>query len=290
MKTLTIDGNNLIHRVFWICKLKSDIDSAGLLHVQMFINSIKKYTEMFKPDKTFVCWDEKPDQQPNIRHSLNSNYKGNRDKETAGEVYAQTGVIKTLVESLGIKNLFPYRYEADDIMCYIARKIPGHHTIVTVDKDLYQLVNSNVTVFNPIKKVEITDVNFTDVVGCTIDQFVTIKALKGDNSDNIAGLKGFGDKKIKRYLDGEVTLDDEQKLIVEQNLKIMDLLQGGVSCPVEIEYISNQLSTHPEPNFKNFIDVCKELKFESIVNSKDKWNEMFFFKNAYTSLLTNLFS
>jgi DNA polymerase-1 len=175
-------------------------------------------------------------------------------------------------------------------MCHIARNIPGEHVIVTVDKDLYQLINNRVTVFNPIKKVEITDTNFNEVVGCNIEHFLIIKALKGDVSDNVAGVKGFGDKKINRYLEGDIDLNDEQKLVVEQNLKIMDLLKGGVSCSVEIEYISNQLKTGPESNFKNFINICKELKFTGIVNSKDKWNELFFFKNDYTSLLVDLFS
>lgn len=288
MKSLIIDGNNLIHRVYWVCKLNPD--ASPTLHVEMFLNSIKKYTEMFSPDTTFMCWDEKLEEQQNVRHALNPNYKGNRSKDEAAlEVYSQTDTIKQLVEALGIRNLFPSRYEADDIMCHLVQYIPGSHTIVTVDKDLYQLVNQKVCVYNPIRKVEITEHNFKDIVGCDIEQFVTIKALKGDMSDNVSGLKGFGDKKIQKYFNGEVTLTTEQQEVVNTNLKIMDLLQGGVSCDIETEYIKRQLAVPITSNLDKFISICKDLKFEKILQNKYKWDELFFFKDQYTSLLTNLF-
>lgn len=292
MKTLIIDGNNLVHRVFWICKSKEqdNLTKDSLLHVYMFLNSIKKYTEMFLPDKIYMCWDEKPDKQQNIRHTLNSNYKANRSKDVALEVYSQTELIKELVESLGIKNLFPYQYEADDIMCYICINTPGDKVVVTVDNDLYQLVSNDVTVFNPIKKVSITPSNFEQVVGCSVFDFVMIKALKGDKSDNIDGLTGFGDKKIQKYLTGAVKLDEAQQAIVDQNLRIMNLSLGGVSNDVEVEYISNQLKLQPMQDFNKFLNLCRSSKFDNIVQNKDKWNELFFFKNAYTDLLVTLFN
>ena len=68
---------------------------------------------------------------------MDENYKANRNKEYAKEVYSKINDIKEVLDSLGIKNIFPYQYEADDAMFYLAKTLPGHKMIVTVDKDLY---------------------------------------------------------------------------------------------------------------------------------------------------------
>lgn len=256
----------------------------------MFLNSLKKYVETYRPDKTYCCWDEKPERLKNVRNTLNPNYKANRSKETAVEVYEHTEVIKELVSSLGIKNVFPYQYEADDVMCYLATKLPGTKTIITVDKDLFQLVCDNVSVFDPIRKVEVTQRNFETVTGVTIDQFVTLKALKGDKSDNIEGLKGFGEKTVQRYFAGEFELTEEQKQQIELNLRIVDLKRGGVNDDTECNYIAKQLEVVVKPNYDKFVELCTGLGFKSILDKKDKWNELFFFKDQYTSLLETLFT
>lgn len=288
MKTLIIDGNNLLHRVFWVCNLNNNPDK--MLHVSMFLASIKTYVEMFAPEKVFMCWDEKPDGQENVRHQLNPNYKATRNKEENQEVYSCTTIIKELVGYLGIKNLFPYKYEADDIMGYLCQNIPGKKVIVTVDKDLYQLINSDVSVYTPIKKCLVTTENFETVANCKIYEFVTIKALKGDKSDNIEGLSGFGDKKIQRYFNGEIQLTTEQQKLLDHNLLIMDLNKGGLTDAIEVKYIKDQLEINQPSDFNKFINTCTELKFEKILKNKERWYELFFFKNAYTDLLTTLFN
>ncbi|NBP16839.1 hypothetical protein EBU95_21040, partial [bacterium] len=221
MKTLIIDGNNLLHRVFWIAKSKDQVGEGNYLHLYMFINCVKRYVEQYQPDEIYCCWDEKPEKLKNVRGNLNTNYKANRNKETAVEVYAFNEQIKNLLQSLGIKNLFPLQYEADDVMCYLTRNLPGTKAIITVDKDLFQLVNEHVVVFEPIKKVEVTAKNFEQVTGTTQEKFVKIKALKGDKSDNVDGLKGFGEKTIEKYFRGEIELTPDQQLQYEQNLQLM---------------------------------------------------------------------
>jgi hypothetical protein len=112
MKTLFIDGNNLVHRVFWISKNQPNFNTY--FHVYLFLNSVKTYTEQYSPDNIFCVWDERPEHQVNARKELSDEYKLTRDKEKGAEVHTQNNNIKELLCSLGIKNVFPEKYEADD--------------------------------------------------------------------------------------------------------------------------------------------------------------------------------
>ena len=68
MKILTIDGNNLVHRVYWVANNIKNVSEN--YHVYMFLNSVKSYVEMYQPDKVICVWDEKPDYRPNKRKEL----------------------------------------------------------------------------------------------------------------------------------------------------------------------------------------------------------------------------
>ena len=77
MKILTIDGNNLVHRVYWVANNMAK--KSENFHVYMFLNAVKSYTDMYRPDKIICVWDEKPDYRKNKRKLILEDYKGNRD-------------------------------------------------------------------------------------------------------------------------------------------------------------------------------------------------------------------
>lgn len=284
MKNLIIDGNNLLHRAYWIATNKANsAPDNSFLHVHLFLNSIKLYVKTCKPNKIFCCWDERKEKKENARKKLYTIYKENRNKENLKEVYSKISEIKEALESLGIKNVFPYQYEADDTMFFLSRNLPGESIIVTVDKDLHQAVSDNVSIFDPIKKQFITK-NDIDVT-----KFVLTKAIQGDQSDNIEGIAGFGKKTLEKYFAGVITLNDEQNSILQRNLNIVDLTKGGINCREECSYINQQIQVNSQPDYDKFVNLCKQLNLNTIVSKIEEWNELFFFENAYTSILESLF-
>ena len=298
MKILTIDGNNLVHRVYWVANNMGY--KTEYFHVYMFLNSVKSYVELYKPDKTIMVWDEKPDYKPNKRKELLEEYKGNRNKEYNQEVHAANEVIKEMLSDLGIPSIYPREYEADDVIHIINTymenvsrtnfykdKQPFSHVIVTVDRDLCQLIKSsklyNISVYDPIRKFEINAENFEEKLKYKKEDFIKVKALQGDKSDNIPGIKGMGKVKTQKYLNGEVELTEEENEIFKKNLKLVTLTNDEE----EVKYVRKQLiECSYDTNFDNFKANCEKYKFAQILKSEKKWYNTFFQDNRLLDLLS----
>ena len=294
MKILTIDGNNLVHRVYWVANNIKNVSEN--YHVYMFLNSIKSYVEMYQPDKTFCVWDEKPDYKPNKRKELLQDYKGNRDKEYGKEVHTKNEIIKEMLNTMGIPSIFPRSYEADDVIkiindaydkhlttkFYLTKKL-FRHIIDTVDRDLCQLISNKVSVYDPIRKIEINKENFKEILKYDKKDFIKVKALTGDKSDNIPGLKGFGKVKIEKFLNGEVFLTEEENDIYKRNLELVTLTEDKD----EKKYVLNQLSEIKDTtNYDKFKELSKEYSFSQIVKNDTKWYTAFFQDNRLLELLS----
>lgn len=294
MKILTIDGNNLVHRVYWVANnMKHKSEN---MHVFMFLNSVRSYVEQFKPDKVFCAWDEKPDGLPNRRKELLEDYKGNRDQERNQAVHEKNGVIKKLLTSMGIPSIFPQRYEADDVIKIINDYMAEHtrsefhktkkhhrHVIVTVDKDLCQLISSEVSVYDPIRKIEITDENFKDVLKYSHEDFIKVKALTGDKSDNIPGIKGMGKVKVGNYLAGRYNLTDQEQELYEKNKQLVTL----TTDKDETAYVRSQLESQTyNTDWDAFLSICDELALKQITTKESKWFSTFFQKNRLEEILS----
>lgn len=282
MKTLFIDGNNLVHRVFWISKNQPVFNAY--FHVYLFLNSIKTYTEQYAPDEIFCVWDERPEHQINIRKELSEEYKLTRDKDKSAEVHAQNSIIKELLCSLGIKSVFPEKYEADDVIAILHNHFAENDKIIiTADKDLCQLIDTKTCVYDPIRKKNYNNNNFETELGVKKQLFTRMKAIQGDKSDNIPGLKGFGAVKTRRVLAGEIVLTAEQEEQVLSNMRLVDL-SLTLQVQSECEYVLQQINVPQERNFNNFKDLCAKFKFYQIINNIDYWHEIFFMKNRLQNL------
>ena len=298
MKLLTIDGNNLVHRVYWVANNMGY--KTEYFHVYMFLNSVKSYVELYKPDKTFMVWDEKPDYRPNKRKELLEEYKANRNKDYNIEVHAKNDVIKEMLTTLGIPSIYPREFEADDVIHIINKayddysrtnfykdKQPFSHTIVTVDRDLCQLIRSsklrNIVVYDPIRKFEINGENFEEKLKYKKEDFIKVKALTGDKSDNIPGIKGFGKVKIQKYLNGEIKLTEEEKNIYNKNLELVTLTNDKE----EEYYVKDQLNRCKfDTDWNEFRANCDKYKFAQILKSEKKWYNTFFQDNRLLDLLS----
>ena len=301
MKILILDCNNLLHRTFWVAKNQIDNTDTGPITVHLFMNSIMNYVTQFKPGKIYAVWDKKLTYpSTNFRKELLVNtYKANRDTSTREETHQYDDKLEALLSHLGISNIFPNKMEADDVIAWLTHNLstlPQHEiTIVTVDKDMLQLIKSNVNVYSPIKKELITETNFEfqnkDV---PLKYFLTLKALTGDQSDNIDGIQGIGPKKglklAKEIIDSGNTdcLTDEQKVIYLRNMSIMDLTKGYL-YEDEYKIYANQLETLTDKrNFNAFVNICKELALNRIISNKDKWYRTFFEANKLSRLVEQL--
>lgn len=288
MKSLIIDGNNLIHRTWWTAKTIVGLEDTVKLsnfHIYFTLNAIKSYVNTYKPDKIIACWDEKPDYQRNERKDFFSDYKGNRSSDTAP--HQNNEKIKEFLYTLGIPSIFPRKLEADDVIAYLTESLEGSKIIISVDKDFLQLVSDSVIVYDPIRKKETNPSNFEVNAECIQQNFMTIKCLMGDKSDNVPGIPKFGKVTVKKYLEGNVTLTEEEQLIYTRNLELfrLDKYKDIVNRD-ELLYYQDQIQSAMscEPNFQQFIDLCKEHDISSILNKREDWYNLFFVKHRLLSM------
>lgn len=283
MKILTIDGNNLLYRVYWISK-NQEAYTQSLL-ISNFLKSIKTYTEKFSPEKIICTWDKKLQDAINFRQAQDENYKSNREKND--EIYDATYPLDEIMETMGIKIMYPYHLEADDIMHYISIK-NDNNVIVSTDKDILQLVSETTKVYNPVKKTVYTNDNFKYFIGNSQKEFLMIKAIIGDQSDNIKGIKGYGIKRAKKLIQQPELITEEQLQIIEKNLNIMDLSRGWTLNSPGEELIYREQFNKPWPKAKetDFYQKCIENSLISILTNKNSWK--IFFKEQTKSKLEEL--
>jgi DNA polymerase-1 len=287
-KTLIMDMNNAIHRTYWTAKNivgLDDVEKLNNFHIYFTLNAIKSYVNTYKPDKIIACWDEKPDYQRNDRKELFSEYKGNRS--TDASPHKNNEKIKEFLYTLGIPSLFPRKLEADDVIAYLTESLEGSKVIISVDKDFLQLINKSVIVYDPIRKKETNTANFVENVGYEQFNFMTIKCLVGDKSDNVPGIPKFGKVKVKKYLEGTVRLTDEEYSIFTRNLELFRLDKyKDTDNRDELLYYQEQMpgALSMEPCYQEFLDLCQVYDINNILNKKEDWYNLFFVKHRLLSM------
>ena len=195
MKLLAIDGNSIMNRAYYGIRVLSNSKGQFTNALTGFMNIYLKELGEVKPDCVAVAFDLKA---PTFRHKANASYKANR-KGMPEELAQQMPVIKELLQDMGIKIVECGGYEADDILGTLSKAAndSGNQCfILTGDRDSFQLVSENVTVrLATTKETKIyTPERIMEEYGVTPRQMIEVKALMGDSSDNISGVKGIGEK------------------------------------------------------------------------------------------------
>ena len=289
MKTLIVDGNNLIHRTYYTAKNQSkrtdnhSDDQVNNLHIYFTLNAVSSYVKQFVPDNTIFVWDEKPVYKKNIRKDMLESYKGNRSKDSSP--HQNNEVIKSILKSMGINSIFPSQLEADDVVAYICRETEGSKVIISVDRDFLQLISEDCLLYDPIRKKHFELKTFEENTGFTdVEQWFTAKCLTGDKSDNVPGIPRFGPASVKKYLnDPGFILDEKQHEIFKRNVDIF-CLDKYESIPEESNYYKEQLKVKVNPCYKTFLNYCKEYSFKRILDKKEDWHNLFFIKSLYNKL------
>ena len=289
MKTLIIDGNNLIHRTYYTAKNQAkksedfSQEKVNNFHIYFTLNAVSSYVKQFVPDNTIFVWDEKKDYKPNIRKEVFKDYKGNRSKDPSP--HQNNEVIKAILLSMGINSIFPSQLEADDIVAYICREKKGVKVIISVDRDFLQLVSEECTLYDPIRKKYFDYNSFEQETGYKdVEEWYTAKCLTGDKSDNVPGIPRFGKAAVKKYLnDPGYILDNDQQEIFKRNSEIF-CLDKYESLPDESNYYKEQLAVKVNPCYKTFLKFCEDYSFKRILDKKEDWHNLFFMKSLYNKL------
>lgn len=198
-KIVLVDGHSILNRAFFGIP---DLTNAEGLHtnaVYGFLNILFKILEEEKPEYLTVAFDV---HAPTFRHKMYDAYKGTR-KPMADELRQQVLVMKEVLKAMGVTIVEQEGYEADDILGTLAKKSEAQGlevSLVSGDRDLLQLASEHIKIRIPKTKrtgTEIEDYYAADVkekYQVTPTEFIDVKALMGDTSDNIPGVPGIGEK------------------------------------------------------------------------------------------------
>ena len=198
MKLLVIDGNSIIHRAYYGVRPLSNHAGIFTHAIFGFMNMYFKEIGAVKPDAIAVAFDLG---SPTFRHEKNTEYKANRTGMPE-ELAMQMPYIKKILNYLGIACLSAERFEADDILGTLANACDMQNqecVLMTGDRDSLQLITKNTTV-HLVKNQETicyTPEKFQEEYGFAPEYLIDFKALMGDSSDNIKGVKGIGEKQLK---------------------------------------------------------------------------------------------
>ena len=280
-KIILVDGNNLLFRSYYatsysgvIMKNSKGFPTNGLYG---FINMINKIIEEEKPNYILVAFDK----GKTFRHEKYSEYKAGR-REMPEELKLQFPKAKEVLDAMGIKHFEIDNYEADDIIGTLAKTVDMEDefiaTIISSDKDLLQLISKEVEVKLLKTKgfIRFDEKNFKDTYGTTPIHMIDLKALMGDASDHIQGVKGIGEKTAINLLTKYQSLDNVYEHLNEIGGKTKEKLEQGK----DDAYMSYDLATIykevPIPfsledciykgmNIKDYKDILEELEFKSLL-------------------------
>lgn len=272
-KLVLIDGHSILTRAFFGVP---DLTNSAGLHtnaVYGFLNIMFKILEEEKPEYLMVAFDVKA---PTFRHKIFKEYKGTR-KPMPNELHEQVPVIKSVLAAMNIRIIEKEGYEADDILGTVGKDAvkKGYEVvIVSGDRDLLQLAEEHILIRIPKTKhgsTEIENYHAKDVeetYHVTPLEFIDLKALMGDTSDNIPGVKSIGEKTAAKLITEYHTIENLYEHIAEVT---PERVKNALISGKDDAFLSKTLATI---NINSPTDVFVE---DGLIN--DMFNE-----NAYRKI------
>ena len=281
-RLIIIDGNSIINRAFYALPDMSNSEGLKTNAIFGFVRMMFKIIEDYQPTHMSVAFDKKA---PTFRHKQYADYKAGR-KKMPDELAQQLQPLKDLLDKFNINRLELEGYEADDLIGTVARLGEENDFkvyIVTGDKDAIQLASHKTTTLITKKGVgEVEEYDYDSVLEryeITPTQFIDLKGLMGDKSDNIPGVPGVGEKTGIKLL--------KQYSTIENLIEHTDELKGSIKKKIEenkdLALMSKELATI-------ITNVPIEVKLEDLEYgdyNKDDVVEKFK-EFGFTSLITKL--
>ena len=285
-KLVLIDGHSILNRAFYGVPELTNSEGLHTNAVYGFLNIMFKILEEEKADYLAVAFDLK---EPTFRHKMFADYKGTR-KPMPEELREQVPLMKEVLTSMGIPILTMAGYEADDILGTVAKRSQAKGlevSVVSGDRDLLQLADVHIKIRIPKtnrKGTEIYDYYPEDVkreYQVTPQEFIDVKALMGDSSDNIPGVPSIGEKtatslitaygsieNVKAHLE-EVKPPRAKKALEEHyDMAVMskELAAICLECPIDFSWDEARLDNLYTPEAYQYM---KRLEFKSILTRFD---------------------
>lgn len=273
-----IDGNSYIYRAFFAIKALSTSKGFPTNAVYGFTNMLMKAVREKRPDYIAVAFDSKG---PTKRHIEYVEYKAQRPK-MPDALSLQVPYIHRMVEAFRIPKLMIEGFEADDIIGTIAKKAEAEGLaviIVSGDKDMFQLIDEHITVYDTLKerRYGITDVE--ERLGVGPERVVEVMGLMGDSIDNIPGVPGIGEKTAISLISEFGTIEDTllnadriSKSKLRETLKnYADLARlsrqlATIQTDIPIEFMPDDFRLK-EPDTPLLFSLFSELEFTSLASN-----------------------
>ncbi len=309
-KFLIVDANSIINRAFYGIRLLTTKDGTYTNAVYGFLTILFRYTKEIKPDYIAAAFDLKA---PTFRHKMFDGYKATR-KAMPEELVPQIPLMKEVLTAMNVSILEKEGFEADDIIGTISKQCEEQGMecdILTGDKDDLQLASQDIKIYLVTTRMGNTQTEIFDAekvmekYGVTPREFIDVKALMGDSSDNIPGVKGIGEKGaltlIQTYhnlegvyeniVNGNITKSLKTKLeegkdsaflsrtlaTIDRNVPIAGKLEDAKIRPYHTEQLTN-IFTRLE--FKRFLKELPQI-------GEEKWEpapKEEFYDGTYTEI------
>ena len=282
-KFLIIDANSIINRAFYGIRLLTAKDGTYTNAVYGFLNIFYKFKEEIKPNYIAAAFDLKA---PTFRHKMFDGYKATR-RPMPEELVPQISLLKEVLSALNIPILEKEGYEADDIIGTVSKKCTEEGIacmILTGDKDDLQLATEDNKIYLVTTRMGNTDTEIFDAehvfktYGVTPKEFIDVKAIMGDSSDNIPGVRGIGEKgalslistfksldAVYENLDSNaITKSMKTKLAENKETAFLSRTLATIDCNVPLDFsIADAKETSGDYN--RLHDLYTRLEFKSFL-------------------------
>ena len=284
-KLLLIDGNSIINRAFYgIMGIKMLMTEDGTYTnaVYGFLSILFKELDDIKPEYLVVAFDLKA---PTHRHKMYDKYKANRHGMPE-ELAMQMPILKETLKAMNICIIEKEGYEADDILGTLAKwgqKEELEVTVLTGDRDSFQLIDKNIKVRIPRTKMGKTETEdytvekIEEEYGLEPLDLIEVKGLMGDASDNIPGVPGVGEKTALNLIKQYKSIDEVYNHIDEQKGKLKEKLSENkdlaylsrtlgtidINAPIEKDLGAFQVEEWNKPEV---LEIFKKLKFNRFID------------------------
>ncbi|GAB4421700.1 MAG: DNA polymerase I [Thermodesulfovibrionales bacterium] len=276
MNLYLIDGNSYVYRAFYAIKGLTNSKGFPTNAIYGFTNMLLKIIREKHPDGIIVSFDSPV---PTERHRIFEAYKAHRP-ETPGELVQQLPHIRRIISAFNIKIFEVPGYEADDLLCTIAKKAAGEGAnvyIVTADKDMLQSIGDGIKIYDPMKDRILDEEYVKERFGVTPERIPEFMALTGDAVDNIPGVKGIGEKTAKELLSDFKDLDEllnhperikKEKLrtLIIENADLVRISKrlATIDTSVPIEVDTREFGVR-EPDWPSLLSLFREFEFGSLM-------------------------